>query len=136
MIELVGKNRKKTSLKERIRSFFVQEFFRNSIIRWLLFGAIFLNVVNWAILLKFIRPVDYSIILHYNVYFGVDLIGDWRQTYLLPAMGIVFWTINLFLAHRFYQSKERVASYMLLLAALMIQIGLIISSVGIAMINY
>jgi len=131
------KNRNKASLKEKIRSFFAQEFFKNSIVRWLLTGTLLLNLANWTLLAIFIHPVDFSIILHYNVYFGVDLIGDWRQTYLLPCMGLVFWAINLFLAYRFYnKQKERIASYILLLASLMIQIGLIIASVGIVMINY
>lgn len=129
--------RNKASLKEKIRSFFAQEFFKNSIVRWLLTGALLLNLANWTLLVIFIRPVDFSIILHYNVYFGVDLIGDWRQTYLLPAMGLVFWAVNLFLSYRFYnKQKERIASYILLLASLMIQMGLIIASIGIAMINY
>ncbi|GBE16794.1 hypothetical protein BMS3Abin15_00618 [bacterium BMS3Abin15] len=125
-----------SSLKSRIRSFFSQEFMKNSIVRWLLVGTVFLNVANWVFLAIFIHPVDFNIILHYNVYFGVDLIGDWWQTYILPSMGIVFLLINFFLAHQFYRSGERIASYILLLASLMIQIGLIIASVGIVLINY
>lgn len=125
-----------SSLKNRIRSFFSNEFFKNSIIRWLLVATIFLNIVNWVFLAVFIHPVDFNIILHYNVYFGVDLIGDWWQTYILPLMGVVFLLINSVSAFYFYQSKERIASHMLLLAALMIQIGLIIASIGIVLINY
>lgn len=126
----------KASLREKIRSFFAQDFFKNSIIRWLLTGALFLNLANWTLLVIFIRPVDFSIILHYNVYFGVDLIGDWWQPYVLPFMGIVFLAVNFILAYEFYKQKERIASYILLLASLMIQMGLIIASTGIVMINY
>jgi len=119
-----------------LKEAFSQEFMKNSIIRWLLVGTVFLNAANWALLAIFIRPVNFNIILHYNVYFGVDLIGGWWQTYTLPSMGIVFLLINFFLALQFYRNKERIASYILLLASFMIQIGLIIASVGIVLINY
>jgi hypothetical protein len=132
----LSKSVNKISLKEKIRSFFAQEFFKNNIIRWLLIGTVLLNLINWTLLAIFIHPVDFSIILHYNVYFGVDLIGDWWQTYVLPFMGVIFLVVNLILAYKFYKQKERIASYILLLASLMIQLGLIIASVGIVMINY
>lgn len=119
-----------------LKAVFSQEFMKNSIVRWLLVGTIFLNAANWVFLAFFIHPVNFNIILHYNVYFGVDLIGDWWQTYILPSMGIVFLLINFFLARQFYRNRERIASYILLLASLMIQIGLIIASVGIVLINY
>jgi len=126
----------KTSLKEKIRSFFAQDFFKNSAVRWLLTGTLLLNLAGWTFLVIFIRPVDFSIILHYNVYFGVDLIGDWWQAYVLPFMGVVFLIVNFILAYKFYKQKERIASYIFLLASLMIQLGLIIASIGIVMINY
>lgn len=112
------------------------EFFKNLIVRWLLTGTIFLNIANWVLLAIFIRPVDFKIIFHYNVYFGVDLIGDWWQPYILPSMGIVFLIVNLAMAQWFYQQKERIAAYILLLASLMIQAGLIIASSAIVLINY
>lgn len=114
----------------------VVEFFKNAIIHWLLAGAFFLNVAIWILLAIFIRPVDFKIIFHYNVYFGVDLIGDWWQPYILPAMGLVFLVVNLGLAFRFYQQRERIAAYILLLASLMIQVGLLIASAAIVVINY
>lgn len=124
-------------VKNSIRkSFTVSEFLKNPIIHWLLAGTVFLNVANWILLAIFIHPVDFKIIFHYNVYFGVDLIGDWWQPYILPLMGVIFLTVNCGLAVRFYRQKERIASYILLLASLMVQIGLIIASSSIILINY
>jgi len=95
-----------------------------------------LNVANWVILYIFIKPVDLPIILHYNVYFGVDMIGDWWQVYFLPSMGAVFFIINTFLAGFFYEKNERIASYIFLLVAFLIQVGIIIASASVIAINY
>lgn len=137
--DLVESNRQ-SSHKIIWKSFFggwiFFEFFKNLIVRWLLVGTILLNIANWVLMVIFIRPVDFKIILHYNVYFGVDLIGDWWQPYILPSMGTVFLLVNLAMAQRFYRQKERIAAHILLLASLMIQAGLIIASSAIVMINY
>lgn len=122
--------------KSFLGAWLFSDFCKNLIVRWLLAGTIFLNVSNWVLMAVFIRPVDFKIILHYNVYFGVDLIGDWWQPYILPSMGTLFLAVNLMVAHRFYGRKERIASYILLLASLMIQAGLIIASSATALINY
>ncbi|MCX6765585.1 MAG: hypothetical protein NT136_01325 [Candidatus Moranbacteria bacterium] len=130
------KTKERTSLKAKIRHFFAQDFFRNAIVHWALIGAFFLNIANWGLLAFFIRPVDFPIILHYNVYFGVDLIGDWWQAYFLPLMGAAIMAVNITLAHFFYRKKERIASYLLLLAAFFVQVGTLIASASVVLINY
>lgn len=122
--------------KTRVRSFFTREFFHNSLVQWVLIAAIFVNMVNWAVLAYFIRPVDFPIILHYNVYFGVDLIGSWWQVFFLPLMGTLILIINLVLAYLFFKQKERVASHLLLLSAFVIQAGISIAVASIVLINY
>ncbi len=129
-------NIKRLGLKNHARNFFAQEFFHNSLVQWVLIGAIFVNLVNWAILAYFIRPVDFPIILHYNVYFGVDLIGSWWQVFFLPLMGTLILIINLILAYFFFKQKERVASHLLLLSAFVIQAGISIAVASIVLINY
>jgi hypothetical protein len=133
---LMGYNKDKIGLKDRIRSFFTGDFYGNSIVRWLLAAGVLLNLANWSLLAFFIRRVDFPIILHYNVYFGVDIIGDWRQVYLTPLMGLVFWLVNLALARHFYAARERIASYILLLGALLVQLGLAVASIAVVVINY
>jgi hypothetical protein len=124
------------SLWTSIRSFFSQDFFHNAIVQWLSIGIIVFNLASWVILTIFIRPIDLPIIIHYNVYFGVDIIGSWWQVYFLPFIGGVFFIINFSLAHLFYEKKERIASYLFLLASLIIQLGIVIASTGIARVNY
>lgn len=136
IFDRIKKTNERSSLKKKIRHFFAQEFFHNSLIQWILIGALFFDLVNWGVLGFFIRPVDFPIILHYNVYFGVDLIGSWWQVFFLPAAGTIILAINSLLAYFFYRQKERIASYLLLLAAFIVQIGISIAAAGIILINY
>lgn len=120
----------------RIKIFFRQEFFLNSIVHWVLIVSFLLNIASFVLVAYFIRPVDFPIILHYNVHFGVDVIGIWWQAYFLPCIGLFINLTNIFLARFFYKYKERIISYMLLLAMLMVQIGIIIAVASLARINY
>ncbi|MEK7494431.1 MAG: hypothetical protein AAB519_01960 [Patescibacteria group bacterium] len=111
-------------------------FWQNTIVRFLLFFAILPIISSLIVLAFFIRPRETSIVLHYNVYFGVDVLGAWWQTYLLPLLGLFFFVVHTFLAAHFYQRTDRVASYLLLLAAGLISAGVLIASLSVAFINY
>ncbi len=113
-----------------------KDFFKNPIIFWLLATSILFNLANWIFLALFIKPVDKTIILHYNVYFGVDSVGYWGQAYYLPAIGLILLVINLILAGYFYLRKDRMASHILMMTALMVQLSLLIASASIILINY
>jgi hypothetical protein len=138
MIEKMEKKRdsREQGLKMMIRSFFKQEFFQSQVVVWLLGLSLAANLINWLILKIFIKAVDFPIIMHYNVYFGVDMLGTWKQTFILPIMGLILFSINGFLSLRFYKYKERIASHLLLMATLMIQLSLIVASLSVIIINY
>lgn len=112
------------------------DFFQNTIVRSLLVIGILPTFASLALLLYFIRPTEGLLVLHYNVYFGVDLLGIWWQTYVLPLLSFVFFIGHYFLAKRFYQSTERIAAYLLLLGSGMLSFGMLIASMSIALINY
>ncbi len=111
-------------------------FSRNTLVRMLLILSSFPIVVSIGLLLYFIRPSEASLVLHYNVYFGVDLLGIWWQAYVLPLLALFFLAAHFFLAKRFYEQSERIASYLLLLASGMLSCGILIGSISIAFINY
>lgn len=111
-------------------------FFRNIIVRILLVVSILPTLLSLGLLLYSIRPTEALLVLHYNVYFGVDLLGIWWQTYILPLLGILFFLGHLLLARRFYTGMERIASYLMLLASGMLSFGILIASMSIAFINY
>lgn len=123
-------------LAQDCKSFFMQDYFCNAIVLWLLALSFLVNVANWVILRVFVQPVDFPIILHYNVYFGVDVLDDWKKVYLVPLIGFFLLIINTFLGLYFYQNKERIASYILAIANLMIQLSLLVAAASVILINY
>ncbi|HEX7586107.1 MAG TPA: hypothetical protein VF390_00505 [Patescibacteria group bacterium] len=125
-----------SGLKTRIRSFFVQEYFKRAIVIWLVILSLAINLSEWIILKIFVQPVDFPIILHYNVYFGVDMVGNYKSVFLIPLIGLALFLVNFLLSLYFYRSKERIASYLLLMAALMIQLSLLVAALSIIIINY
>jgi len=125
----------KWMVKKIVKSVRERVFFQSKIVLTLLILSLLANIANWLILFIFIRPVDIDIILHYNVYFGVDTMGNWKQVFIMPVIGFILFIINAVLAAYFYRNKERIASYVLLLTALMAQVGFIIASVSIILIN-
>jgi len=116
--------------------FFGQEFWMSPLVHWLLIGTMFLDAVSLAVLAYYNRPIDLPIILHYNVYLGVDIIGDWWQMYFLPIIGNLFFLVNTALAYFFYQKRERLAAYIFLLASFFVEAGIFIAISGLMMINY
>ncbi len=124
------------SLNHKTKLFFRDSFWSNKIVIWLLSLNILANAINWIIIFIFLHSVDRNIILHYNVYFGVDKTGSWKQIFILSSIGLFVFITNLFLAIYFYKNKERIASYILLLASFMVQISLMIASLSIIIINY
>lgn len=123
-------------LQLRLGYFFSQEFFRSPLVQWVIIGALLVNITNWGLIAYFIRPVDFPIILHYNVYFGVDVIGAWWQVYFLPLIGIAILSVNTVLGYLFYQQKERIVAHLLILATFIVQIGITIAVTSLLLINY
>jgi len=128
-----NKENKKEEKSEQRKN---DNFWQNNIIRWLIVGNISINIAIWVLLMIFIKPIDAPIILHYNVYFGVDIIGNWKQVFFLPGIGIFIITSNILFAKHFFDLKERIASHILMISSLMAQLCLLIASISVMIINY
>lgn len=124
------------NFQSKLKYFFSQEFFRSGLVQWVIIAALLVNITNWGLIAFFIRPVDFPIILHYNVYFGVDVIGAWWQVYFLPLIGLVILSVNTVLGYLFYQQKERIVAHLLILATFIVQIGISIAVASLLLINY
>lgn len=122
--------------QSRLGYFFSQEFFHSSLVQWMIIGSLIINIVNWGLITFFIRPADFPIILHYNVYFGVDVIGPWWQVYFLPLIGLLLLAVNASLGYLFYQQKERIVAHLLVLATFIVQVCITIAVVSLLLINY
>lgn len=64
------------------------------------------------------------------------MMGNWKLALFMPLIGLMLLFINISFAHFFYRKKERIASHILLMAGLMIQLSLIIASISVIIINY
>jgi hypothetical protein len=75
------------------------------------------------------------VILHYNVYFGVDAIGNWKNLFFMPllAAGLLF--LNLVLS-RFFYYKERLLSYLFAGTALLLQLLMAVGVISAILINF
>ncbi|MEK9173985.1 MAG: hypothetical protein AAB845_01840 [Patescibacteria group bacterium] len=111
-------------------------FLDNAFIKNFLLGAFLLLLAGWGMLIYFIHPRETPLILHYNVYFGVDLLGAWWQAYVLQGVATVLFVLHTALGYSFYQKKDRFAAYILLLATNFILFGVAVASASIAFINY
>lgn len=77
-------------LREYIHALWIQD-------RWVVFlfvAAIVCNVIAYGLCLWQLTPTDDSMVLHYSVYFGIDLVGPWYQIYSLPLIGTFLWLLN------------------------------------------
>lgn len=84
-------------------------------------AALSLNILLWIIVLgKFGLGSEVGP-LHFNIVYGIDLVGRERQLYEIPAAGAIIILINYFLGRQFYE-KEKLMSYFLSLASLLVQI--------------
>ena len=96
--------------------------------------SLFFNLFGWWKVLFKIRPIGGNIFLHYNILFGVDLVGDWTKILILPIGGLIIILINYSLGLFFYK-KEKMISIILGLTALSVQIFLAVSLNLIANLN-
>ena len=111
-------------------------FFKNTIVRILVVVNIFVILVNFLAFGYFIRPTDGLLVLHYNVYFGVDIQGVWWQIFILPLASTFFLAGHFFVASRLYTLQERIAAYLMLFGSCLISISILIASIGVIFINY
>ena len=96
--------------------------------------AVILNIILWlAVGGKFGWSAE-KIPLHFNVVYGIDLLGSARQVYIIPLTGAVLFVVNTALAALLY-SREKIFSYFLSFTSLLIQVILLVAVVGIIVLN-
>lgn len=116
---------------------FIKEFFKffwkDKIMFFAFLLNILVNVIIWINLLK-VQKVDGLIPLHYNIYLGIDYMGEWYKIFMLPTFGLVVLFFNLFLSSLIY-FKDKFIPYILLFISLLVQIILLLASFAVVWIN-
>lgn len=77
------------------------------------------------------------LVLHYNVDFGVDLVGDPYRIFLYPLFGLVVWFLALVLAAVFSRQRDfRIIAHLLLGGATVFGLLLSLALFSIYLINF
>jgi len=97
--------------------------------------GLFANLILYVIMCLGIKPTTEPVILHYSVYFGIDLIGQRYKVFLVPAVGSFIFLINFSLAVFFYK-REKLISYLLSAITFFLMLLLVFAGVLLIWINY
>lgn len=102
------------------------------------FGIAFLfSAASAFILYYFLYPAMRSqpfVPLHYNIHFGVDLIGQWWQLFTAPAIALLITLLNILFAI-FFLKKEPVLSSFFAVVAVIGTALLFVATVFIVLLN-
>ena len=113
---------------------FMKEFLKDITNKILLGSSLILNVGLFLFFLFFIRQSNVPIVLHYNVNWGVDILGEVKSIFILPIAGMVIFLLNGFLAVNLWK-KNKTLSYFFTAVTLLIQFFLIVSGIALYIIN-
>lgn len=99
----------------------VKVFYKDRLNFWLLNVTAVLFLATWTIFL--FKPINKTAlaILHYNIYFGFDVLGNWIWLILIPVFAFIFSVFDLFLAI-FLWTKQAIWSQFLLLLILLVNL--------------
>jgi len=77
------------------------------------------------------------VVLHYNVDFGIDLIGEVKRIFIIPAFSLVIIFVNIFLLFNFLKRKDfKFISHLLLASGLIVNLFLFIALISIYLVNF
>lgn len=106
-------------------------------VQWILGIAIALLMVVFAIPFWKLYPeisTKPAVPLHYNIHFGVDLIGAWWRVFMPSIIGLAILIVNTILAS-VYWKKQKMLSYYSLIAVPVLMTFLLLASLFITLLN-
>lgn len=128
--------------------------FKNRNVWILVFAGLLLNLGGAFLLWWQIKPTESSVILHYNAFFGIDVIdfdlkSRYYELFAASAGGLFIWLVNSFLSFilfgqagkfakdkRKQESSERIlGGYLLLASGIVVQLGILIYVLAIIRVN-
>lgn len=97
-----------------------------------------LNLLIWLIAYFINASVSQDlVVLHYNIDFGVDLIGSVKRIFIIPLLSLIITLINVVLVFGFSRHKDfKFFAHLLLTASLAVNLFLLIALGSIYLINF
>src|SRR5258708_4411942 len=97
---------------------------------FLLSTGFILNIIAWLIIWTQIHPTSEVIPLHYNIFYGPDIVGKGYYLYLLPLVGLAILAIN-YLFYKYALQRQEFAARSAIVVSLALQILILISVLAI-----
>jgi hypothetical protein len=97
-------------------------------------SALLINIIHWAILYIKLGHTSGTIVLHYNVVYGTNLVDKAKYVFIIPATALLLLVVNTILGNFFYR-KEKLAAYFINFANIAIQLIFIAASITIILYN-
>lgn len=105
-------------------------------VRIYLLSLLALNIINWLLAFYVNNNVSQNlVVLHYNVNLGVNLIGDAKDIYIIPTLGLAFIAINFLLLLNIFR-KNKFLIHLLLGFSVLISLFLIAGTIAIYSVNF
>ncbi len=118
------------SINSRLKSLFS----RNKAVSAAVFCGLAINLTDWIIIAKNEVSANIPIPLHYNAYYGVDYLGDYKKIFVIPAVGLIIIFANIILSF-LLAKKCKFASQLLIFIIPFIQILLMVATISIVLFN-
>ncbi|MEA3398307.1 MAG: hypothetical protein U9R06_01025 [Patescibacteria group bacterium] len=125
------------SAKQKISDYFF-DFFSYLFFKVYLFTLLIINIFLWLAANYINKNIDSEkIALHYNVDFGINLIGHPKKVYIIPLLGIIFIILNLLILFCIRKNKDRIfIAHILLACALASNLILLVAITTVYLINF
>lgn len=112
----------------------IKLYIKNPGVAIMLGVSLALNIGSWVWLLWQIGPREELIFLHYNILFGVDLIGPWYRILFIPIFGFGIILANTLLGWVLF-NKDKFAAQLLHVVSVFCQVLLLIGSAILVFLN-
>lgn len=114
----------------------IKNYFKQKLIIILLAISGILNILLWLVLIFAVNHGgEFALILHYNVLYGADILGQYYELYSLPIAGLMILVLNGALGYYANKKKKFLINYILLSTAVLTQAFLLISGIALVVIN-
>lgn len=102
-------------------------FFSKKPVFWSIIITLSLNCYIWYLINHYVDFSKTSHVLHYNVYFGIDLLGSPLNLFFIPIIGLAIFLLDLIFAFSIYDSKKNLLllPYFLIYTSLFINLELV-----------
>ncbi len=98
-------------------------------------ASLLLHGAAIGLLWWFVRPREDLVILRYNAYLGIDLLGVWWQIFLVPALTFFFVLVNLGIAQLVLRRGYPSVAALFLLGSLLLSLAVLVVAATLSFIN-